>query len=125
MNLKDELTCKVLEILNPTASEKDMRQAQGSWWFSCRKKPCGGLRLTDDGFDALALAGVKSYRIDLEGALDLNNHFVIQLDRLMDCPFYITNTSVYVFGEKMAVQLILFSGNLKKFISAKAERLAA
>jgi hypothetical protein len=30
-----------------------------------------------------------------------------------------------VFGEKMAVQLILFSGNLKKFISAKAERLAA
>jgi hypothetical protein len=37
----------------------------------------------------------------------------------MDCPFYLNNKRIWVFGEKMAVQLVLFSGNIAKFQRAR------
>jgi hypothetical protein len=125
MNPKVELTRKVLEILRPGASEKELRIASVLWWFNSRKKEQGGLRLTEKGCEALVNAGIKSYAISFENPIDMNNQFIIRLDQLMDCPFYITANAVHVFGEKMAVQLVLFSGDLKKFISAKADRTIA
>jgi len=38
---------------------------------------------------------------------------------LFRSPFYLTNKRIWVFGEKMAVQLVLFSGNIAKFHRAQ------
>jgi hypothetical protein len=35
----------------------------------------------------------------------------------------LTNREIYVFNDKMAVQLVLFSGNIAKFSTAKAKSL--
>jgi hypothetical protein len=52
-----------------------------------------------------------------------NNQEIIWLDNFIDCPWFLTKKEIFVFGEKMAVQLVLFSGNIKKFAHAKAENL--
>jgi hypothetical protein len=49
---------------------------------------------------------------------------VLQLDHFVDVPFYLDNNSIYVFDSNMAIQLILFSGNLQKFGQARARSVA-
>ena len=47
------------------------------------------------------------------------NKLVIWIDQNLESPFYLTSKQIYVFGEKIAVQLVLFSGNIAKFQRAK------
>lgn len=121
MDQKTEITRKVLDILRPDTNEKDFKKFFAKWWVSTRKKEVGGLRLTEDGYDALINAGIKSYRVVFYEPIQYSNQIIIWLDQLIDCPFYITKKEVYVFSDKLAVQLILFSGNIAKFTIAKAE----
>lgn len=125
MNPKIEITKKVLEILNPEYKDADYRAAIKTWWQNPRNKDNGGLRLTDVGYNALNRAGLKDYYVKFESPIFYSNQLIIWLDNLIDCPFYITNKGIYVFGEKMAVQLVLFSGNIHKYAAAKANRLSA
>ena len=120
MILKVEITKNILNILNPGYSEKDFKHAFGSWWISTRKKNRGGLRLTPEGFNAFINADIKNYRILYDSPVFFSNQILIWLDQFIECPFFVTPDGIYVFGEKMAVQLVLFSGNIAKFSHAKA-----
>ena len=85
-----------------------------AWWQSNRTKAKGGLWLTEQGFEALKKADIKHYKIRFEQPLDsFENRFIIWLDNTIECPFFLTKWEIYVFGEKTAVQMILFSGDLK------------
>jgi hypothetical protein len=86
-----------------------------------RKKEKGGLRLTEQGFTCFQQADIKFYRVQFDQKLEYTNQLVIWLDRYIDCPFYITNKEIFVFNEKMAIQLVLFSGNVAHFTSIKAK----
>lgn len=120
MMQKIEITKQILNILTPEYSEKDVQRAVGSLWVSTRKKEFGGLRLTENGFDCLTKADIKSYKIEFEQPIQLTNQLVIWLDNFMDCPFYLTKKEIFVFSEKMAVQLVLFAGDIKQYVSIKA-----
>ena len=121
MSQKLEITKKVLEILNPTATEKDFKLAKQSWWVSQRAKPTGGLQLTEDGYNALTAAGIKSYRIKLEEEVDRSNSMILWIDKKITCPFYFGKFpyAIHVFDEKTALQLVLFSGNINKLYRAQ------
>lgn len=118
MNPKIELTQYVLETLNLPYTPKTLRKYMHLWWWNTRDKQKGGWRLTELGF--MHLNGpVKSYEIKFEEEPFLNNELIVWIDQNIDCPFYIHRKRIWVFCEKMAVQLVLFSGDIEKFHRAK------
>lgn len=125
MTLKTEITKKILESLELDASAERVRKTIPTWWFSTRDKEKGGLRLTDQGYECFLKAGIKEYKIKFDEPVHFNNQLLIWLDHFIDCPFYLRNKEIYVFSEKMAVQLVLFSGNIYKYSAAKAKRQTA
>ncbi len=120
MTQKAKITQAVLESLGLEANEKRVKQTLPIWWYSTRNKENGALRLTEQGFNCLTQADIKSYRIDFEHPIQPTNQLIIWLDNFMDCPFYLTNREIYVFSEKMAIQLVLFAGDIKQYVSIKA-----
>lgn len=123
MNLKLEITKSVLSILKPQYSEKELKKALGSWWVNVRKKDRGGLQLTEAGFQAFESANITAYKIkffDFPPKIE-SNQMKLWIDRFMDCPFFITKKEIVVYGNKTAVQLILFAGNVEKFLKAKVQ----
>ena len=125
MSIKTDLTKLVASELNLAIDEKSLRKFVTLWWKNPRKKLKGGLRLTKEGFESLDRAGIAYHKILLNSPIGTTNQMVIWLDKLIDCPWYLTDGGkhIFIFGDKIAVQLILFSGNVDKFINAKAENL--
>ena len=119
MNPKHEITKKVLESIGVTPDDKRVRETIPTWWVNPRTKEKGGLRLTEQGFDCFKKADIKNYEIKFDEPLVVTNELLIWIDQNLDCPFYITNKKIWVFGERMAIQLVLFSGNIAKFHRAQ------
>lgn len=93
-------------------------------WMSPREKKTGGFRLTDQGFEVLKdKLDYKGYEVDYpkEDGFMITNNTIIQLDRYIDSPYYLDRRGIWLFREKMAVQLILFSGDVTKFAKARKE----
>lgn len=125
MNQRIEITKYVSSQLGLPTDDKTQKKVLGLWWRNPRTKTKGGFRLTEQGYEALKKAQIKDYEIAIPTKeVDWNNQLIIWLDKFVDCPFYITKNHIYVFGERMAVQLILFSGNVQKFGFARAKHVA-
>ena len=122
MNQKIDITKYIAEQSGLPTDEKSIRKLIAQWWQNPRKKEKGGLRLTDEGFARLT-AHFTAHKVRFEDPVEYTNRLIIQLDNFIDCPWYITNKAVFVFNDKMAVQLVLFSGNIAKFSTAKAKSL--
>lgn len=124
MSLKIEITKQILSLLNPNHTEKELKLARLSWWVNPRIKDTGGLQLTDAGFQAFENAKITGYKIrffDTPPEIK-SSQMKLWIDRLMDCPFFIGKKDIVVYGNKTAVQLALFAGNLDNFLRAKAQR---
>jgi hypothetical protein len=119
MNQKTEITRIVLESCGLPNDEARVKKTIPTWWVNTRNKPTGGLRLTEQGFDALKKADIKCYELKFDEPIQYTNELAIWIDQNIDCPFYLTNKKIWVFGEKMAVKLVLFSGNIAKFHRAQ------
>lgn len=120
MNPKLEITLYVARELNLPLDQKSIKNFQRLWFNNIRNKPKGAFRLTKEGFEALTNAQIKTYKIRLEEVPLLTNKVIIYLDNFINCPWFMNNKWIYVFGEKMAVQLILFGGNVEKFAHSRA-----
>lgn len=95
-------------------SPKNLKAFIRLWWQNPRQKNKGGYWLTPLGFEAFQKADIKSYRIAFENPIEImENKFIIWLDNAIECPFYLNKKEIYVFGEKTAVQMMLFSGDLR------------
>jgi hypothetical protein len=121
MNQKNNITRAVLEFAGLPVTDERVKKTLTAWWANTRTKDQGGLRLTDQGFDCLTKAGVKSYKIEFENPVSFTNQLIIWLDNFMDCPYYLTQKEIYVFSEKMAVQLVLFAGDIAQYVTIKAK----
>jgi hypothetical protein len=119
MNQKIEITKYLAKAAGLPTDDKSMRAFVIQWWQNPRNKSKGGLRLTDEGFARLT-AHFKAHRVTLDGNFDYNNQLIVRLDNYITCPWYLGNQDIFVFNDKMAVQLVLFSGNIGRFSSAKA-----
>ena len=120
MNQKIKITRLALELNGLVADDKRVKQTLPIWWQNPRLKAKGGLRLTEQGFTCLAMADIKYHRIKFEKPItEITNKFTIWIDHNIDCPFYMTHKEICVFGEHLAVQLVLFAGDIQKFYLAK------
>jgi hypothetical protein len=124
MNLKLEITKKVLDIVRPGTLEKDFKKYINLWWVNPRNKDTGGLRLSKEGYEALLHAGIKEYVIKYDDQIDYTSQLILLLDRQVNSPFYLSKTEVTVFEERLAVQLVLFSGNIVRYSAAKANAVS-
>lgn len=109
-----------LKQLGQAASEQNVKAMMPIWWYNTRNKDVGGLRLTEEGFDIVNKIDLAIYDIPFPHDMQLTTQIIIFLDQFIDCPYYLTNKSVIVTNEKKAVELTLFSGDLRKYGLAKA-----
>ena len=119
---KLQLTKKLLDQLGVQTTEKNLREWHLLWWQNPRENGIHSMRLTERGLEDFEIKiGLKSYKIDFPEPIDVvTSQLILHLDRFIDGPYYVTKKYIKVFTEKMAVQLVLFSGDIQKYGLAKA-----
>lgn len=103
---------------------KKIKQYHAAWWVNPRGKTTGGFRLTEFGYKSFKALDIEEFKVDLDQKIEWTSKMVLQLDHFVDVPFYLDTDAIYVFDSNMAIQLILFSGNLQKFGQARARSVA-
>lgn len=119
MNQKIKITKLVLEILEQPKDEAFLKKTIFLWWFNTIEKPEGGLRLTEKGFQAFKQADLKFYKIVYENPVFFSNQLLVRLDNYIKFPYYLDENAIYVFSDRLAVELSLFSGNLYHYCQTK------
>jgi hypothetical protein len=121
MDLKFKYTEAFLKAANQTLEKEEVEKYKKVFWQSFRNKKQGGLRLTEAGFDFLiGQTELKSYEIKFPSDFKITGQILIWLDSFIESPYYINKTSIFVFKERAALELHLFSGDVKKFGYTKA-----
>ena len=117
---KTTYTKLFLKELGKRYNELSVKEHMPLWWYNTRQKDVGGLRLTDDGFDVINKIELQTYDIPYPRDMPMTTQVIIFLDKFIDCPYYLTNRSITVTNERKAVELGLFSGDLRKYGLTKA-----
>lgn len=120
MNWKEMYTKIFLQQMGKTLSEENIKEHSHIWWQNSRNKETGGLRLTSAGLEMLQSLDIAVYNIPYPVDMPLTTQVIIFLDQFIDCPYYLTERSITVTSEKKAVELTLFSGDLRKYGLVKA-----
>lgn len=109
-----------LKQLGQSVSEQNVKAMMPVWWYNTRNKDVGGLRLTEEGYETIKKLDIAIYDIPFPLDMTLTTQVIIFLDQFIDCPYYLTTRSITVTNEKKAVELTLFSGDLRKYGITKA-----
>lgn len=121
MNWKETYTKIFLKQSNIAISEATLKQYIPVWWQNTREKSEGGLRLTTEGFEFISdNLDLQTYEIPFPKDFKMTTQTVIFLDKFITCPYFLTNHSIFVTDEKKAMELHLFSGDLRKYGLNKA-----
>lgn len=120
MNWKETYTKIFLKELGKAISETNVKEYMPLWWQNTRNKGTGGLRLTDRGYEVLTQIELATYDIPYPKEMPITTQVIIFLDQFIDCPYYLTNRSITVTNEKKAVELTMFSGDIRKYGLTKA-----
>ena len=118
MNWKETYTKIFLNQLGKTSNDITVKEFFPLWWKNTREN--GGLRLTDEGFDILTEIELATYEVPFPKEMPVTTQVIIFLDKFIDCPYYLTNRAIHVTSEKKAMELHLFSGDLRKYGLTKA-----
>jgi hypothetical protein len=120
VDIKYELTLKFAESAGIVANTpKLLKNLQKCWWLNLRSKGDRSFGLTDEGYN-IASRYITFYKVDFPADMLISNQTIIWLDRYIDCPYYLKGQSIFVSREKVAVQLILFNGDINRFGKAKS-----
>jgi len=125
MNWKETYTKIFLKQADISITEATLRQYMPVWWQNTRVKEVGGLRLTDKGYMFLTeKLDLQSYDVPFPQDFTLTTNTVIWLDQFITCPYWLGRDHISVFDEKKALELHLFSGDVKKYGLTKAFKRA-
>jgi len=121
MNWKETYTKIFLKQAGKSANEISLKQYLPLWWQNTRAKDVGGLRLTDEGFRFITEdLELVTYDIPYPPDFEFTTQSIIWLDNFIDCPYYLGRKSITVTNEKKALELHLFSGDIRKYGLTKA-----
>ena len=121
MNWKETYTKTFLKQADIAISEVTIKDYMSVWWQNIRAKDTGGLRLTDAGIEFLKdKLELSTYDIPFPKDFELTTNTIIWLDQFIDCPYWLGKYGIVVTDEKKALELHLFSGDVKKYGLTKA-----
>jgi len=120
MNWKETYTKIFLKELGKATSDLNIKEYMPLWWQNNRSKNSGGLRLTDKGYETLQSIELATYDVPYPKDMPLTTQVIIFLDQFIDCPYWLCKYSIEVTDEKKALELHLFSGDVKKYGLTKA-----
>ena len=120
--MKKETYTKIfLKQADIAISDVTMKEYISTLWQNTRSKDEGGLRLTDAGIEFLkSKLDLSTYEIPFPKDFELTTNTIIWLDQFIDCPYWLCKYSIEVTDEKKAMELHLFSGDVKKYGLTKA-----
>ena len=78
------------------------------------------LRLTKLGFEYIESLDLKTYTIKFPQKIIFTPQTYLWLDEFVDCPYFVDKAKIIVTMEKMALQLMLFAGDVTKYGLARA-----
>ena len=121
MNWKEAYTKIFLKEANKGVNDLAVKEYSPIWWKNTRVKDSGGLRLTDEGFRFITEdIELTTYEIPYPRDFDLTTNTIIWMDNFIDCPYYLGYKGIIVTNEKKAMELHLFSGDIRKYGLTKA-----
>tara|TARA_B100001057_G_scaffold337153_1_gene337997 strand:+ start:2023 stop:2406 length:384 start_codon:yes stop_codon:yes gene_type:complete len=121
MNWKETYTKVFLKQKDIAISEVTLKQYMSDWWQNTRAKQTGGLRLTDTGYNFVRTElDLATYDVPFPKDFELTTNTIIWLDQFITCPYYLNRNSIVVLDERKAMELHLFSGDIKKYGLTKA-----
>lgn len=118
---KEAYTKIFLKQSGKAISEANVKEYMPLWWQNTRDKKSGGLRLTERGFEFIQEElELSVYEVPYPKDMPMTTQIIIFLDKFIDCPYFLTNHGIWVTNEKKALELHLFSGDLRKYGLTKA-----
>jgi len=121
MNWKESYTKVFLKQLGQSVNDLNLRSYMAEWWRNPRTKDTGGMRLTEEGFRMMTEdLDISFYEVPYASDMTMTTQIIIWLDNFIDCPYYLGKRSISVTDDKKALELHMFSGDIKKYGISKA-----
>ena len=121
MSWKETYTKVFLRQSGKSVNELSIKEYLPVWWQNTRSKDTGGLRLTDEGFRFVVEdLEIQTYEVPFPADFNFTTNVLIWLDQFIDCPYYVSKVGISVLNEKKALELHLFSGDVRKYGITKA-----
>ena len=76
--------------------------------------------MTKQGLQCIEELDIKTYDIKFPAKVIFTPQTYLWLDEFVDCPYYVDKKHIKVTMEKMALQLMLFAGDITKYGLARA-----
>ena len=121
MDRKTAYTRTFMELLEQPIHDETIKNNYYGWWQNVRESyQARSLRLTKMGLEMLNKLDIKTYEIKFPAKVIFTPQTYLWLDEFVDCPYYVDKKKIMVSTEKMALQLMLFAGDITKYGLARA-----
>ena len=121
MDVKTAYTRTFLMLKEQPLHDESVKTAYFTWWQNVRESyQARSLRLTKQGLLMLEKIDLKTYNIKFPAKVIFTPQTYLWLDEFVDCPYFVDKKQIIVTMEKMALQLMLFAGDITKYGLARA-----
>jgi hypothetical protein len=121
MDRKTAYTRTFMQLLEQPIHDETVKTNYYTWWQNVRESyQARSLRLTKQGFEMLESIELKTYTIKFPQKIIFTPQTYLWLDEFVDCPYFVNKSKIIVTMEKMALQLMLFAGDVTKYGLARA-----
>ena len=121
MDRKTAYTRTFMQLLEQPIHDETVKTNYYTWWQNVRESyQARSLRLTKQGFEMLESMDLETYTIKFPQKIIFTPQTYLWLDEFVDCPYFVDKAKIIVTMEKMALQLMLFAGDVTKYGLARA-----
>ena len=121
MDVKTAYTRTFMQLLNQPDHEETVKSCYYTWWQNVRESyQARSLRLTKQGLDIVKRLEIKIYTIKFPDKIIFTPQTFLWLDEFVDCPYHVDKKQITVTMERMALQLMMFAGDVTKYGLARA-----
>ena len=115
MDRKTAYTRTFMELQELPLHDESIKTHYYTWWQNVRESyQARSLRLTKQGLQMLEKIDLKTYNIKFPAKVIFTPQTYLWLDEFVDCPYFVDKKQIIVTMEKMALQLMLFAGDITK-----------
>ena len=121
MDTKTAYTRTFMTLLEQPIHDESVKTNYYTWWQNVRESyQARSLRLTKIGLETVKKLDIKTYEIKFPDKIIFTPQTYLWLDEFVDCPYFVDKKKIVVTMEKMALQMMMFAGDVTKYGLARA-----